>query len=79
MSVHLRGHIAQVKGVVHGLLSPLVIGCSSQVTSVEATPPVVSVGGPVEHVHAGRGEVRGQLLSVTVSYWQVIRLTCRPP
>lgn len=53
--VHLWGHVAQVEGVVHGLLSPLVIGRSSQVTSIKATPPVVGVGGSVEHVHTGDG------------------------
>lgn len=50
--VHLWSHVAQVEGVLHGFLTPLVIGCSGQVTSVEATPPVVSVGCPVKHVHA---------------------------
>lgn len=49
---YLWSHIAQVEGVLHGLLTPLVIGCSRQVTPVEATPPVVCIRGSVEDVDA---------------------------
>lgn len=51
--VYLWSYVAQVERVRHGFLTRLVIGCSSQVASIEATPPVVGVGGSVELVHAG--------------------------
>lgn len=54
--VYLRCNIAQVEGVVHGFLAPLVIGCSSKVTSVEATPLVVGVCRSVKHVNTDTGE-----------------------
>lgn len=50
--VYLWCDVAQVECVLHGFLTPLVIGCSSQVTSVEATSSVVSIGGSVENMHA---------------------------
>lgn len=42
--IYLWSNIAQVEGVIHGFLAPLMIGCCSQVASVEATPPVVVIG-----------------------------------
>ena len=52
--VHLWSNVAQVERVRHGFLTPLVIGCSSQVASIEATRPVVGIGGSVELVHTGK-------------------------
>lgn len=52
------------------------IGCSSQVTSVKATPPVVSIGRPVEDVDAADETkvfffIQGDMLPVHLS-------TCHP-
>lgn len=53
VGVYLWCHVAQVEGVLHGLLTPFVIGCSSQVTSVKTTPLVVGTGCSMKYVHTG--------------------------
>lgn len=69
---YLRGDVAQVERVPHGLLAPLVVGGGGQVPAVEAAAAVVGVGGAVILVHrvvlleVAGGAVRGAAERVPV-------------
>lgn len=48
---YLRGDVAEVEGVPHGFLAPLVVSGGGQVPAVEAAAAVVGVGSSVIFVH----------------------------
>lgn len=48
---YLWCHIAQIECVFHGFLTPFMIACCSQVSSVKSAPFVVCTGCSVKNVH----------------------------